>query len=69
MADKATVFCEVESDISALMGYYAACIGNFPPTFRNNLSVPSSAVTKSKQKAGNTTYPCITGFILGLLYL
>jgi hypothetical protein len=28
----------------ALLGYYAACGGNFFPTFRNNLSVPYSGV-------------------------
>jgi len=26
----------------ALLGYYVASSGNFLPTFRNNLSVPSS---------------------------
>jgi hypothetical protein len=41
--------CHVESDfrrdvdeICALMGYYAASCGNCLPTFRDNLSVPSS---------------------------
>jgi hypothetical protein len=28
----------------ALLGHYAACSGNFLPTFRDNLSVPSSKV-------------------------
>ena len=31
-------------DVCALLGYYAASIGNFLPTFRDNLSVPSSGV-------------------------
>ena len=43
--------CHVESDfrrdvdeICALMGYYAASSGNRLPTFRDNLSLPSSRV-------------------------
>jgi len=27
-----------------LLGYYAACSGNFLPTFRDNLWVPSSGI-------------------------
>ena len=34
-----------EDAVCALLGYYAACGGNSLPTFRNNLSVPSSRVT------------------------
>ena len=34
-----------------LLGYYAASSGNFLPTFRDNLSVPSSRV-KNSTKAG-----------------
>jgi len=29
------------AEICALLGYYAATSGNFLPTFRDNLSVPS----------------------------
>jgi hypothetical protein len=35
--------CHVD-DICALLGYYAALIGSSLPTFRDNLSVPSSRV-------------------------
>jgi hypothetical protein len=35
--------CEVAENC-ALLGYYAASSGNFLPTFRDNLSVPSSKV-------------------------
>jgi hypothetical protein len=35
-------------DICALMGYYAALSGSCVPTFRGNLSVPSSRFKKSK---------------------
>jgi len=37
-----------EYEICATLGYYAAYCGNSLPTFRNNLSVPSSRVNKSK---------------------
>jgi hypothetical protein len=43
-------------EICALLGYYAAPSGNPSPTFRDNVSVPSSRVKKSKK------------IILGLLY-
>jgi len=33
----------------ALLGYYAASNGNFLPTFRDNLSVPSSGVKNYSQ--------------------
>jgi len=36
----------------ALLWYYAAYTDNFLPTFRENLSVSSSSVTKSKKKTG-----------------
>ena len=36
--------------ICALLGYYAASIGNPLPTFRDNVSVPSSRIKKSKKK-------------------
>ena len=35
--------CEVKENCD-LLGYYAAISGNFLPTFRDNLSVPSSGV-------------------------
>jgi len=35
-------------DICTILGYYAAYSGNSLPTFRDNLSVPSSRVKKSK---------------------
>jgi len=38
-------------EICALLGYYAECSDNFLPTFRDNLSVPSSRVKNSKRKA------------------
>jgi hypothetical protein len=34
----------------ALLGYYAAGIGNFLPTFRYNLSVPPSRAKNLKRK-------------------
>jgi len=34
----------------ALSGYYAPSIGNFVPTFRDNLSVPSSGVKNKKEE-------------------
>jgi hypothetical protein len=42
----------------ALLGYYAASSGNPLPTFRDNVSVPSSRVKKSKKKRRRfgTTY-------------
>jgi hypothetical protein len=36
--------------ICALLGYYAASNGNLLPKFRDNVSVPSSSVKKSKKK-------------------
>jgi hypothetical protein len=38
--------CDVD-EICALLGYYAASSGNPLPTFRNNVSVPSSRVKNS----------------------
>jgi hypothetical protein len=35
-------------EICALLGYYAARSGNFLPTFRDNLLVPSSGVKHPK---------------------
>jgi hypothetical protein len=36
------------AEISVLLGYYVMLSGSFVPTFRDNLSVPSSRVKKSK---------------------
>jgi hypothetical protein len=36
-------------EICALLGYYAASNGNPLPTFRENVSVPSSKAKKSKK--------------------
>jgi hypothetical protein len=41
--------CHDADDICALVGYYAARNGNLLPTFRDNVSVPSSRVKKSKK--------------------
>jgi hypothetical protein len=41
---------EIE-EIYALLGYYGAYSGNSLPMFRDNLSVPSSKVNKSKKKS------------------
>jgi hypothetical protein len=41
-------------EIRALLGYYAASKGNTLPTFRENVSVPSSSVEKSKTKKSNS---------------
>ena len=35
---------------SALLGHYAPSIGNFVPTFRGDLSVPSSGVKNKKKR-------------------
>jgi hypothetical protein len=40
--------CDV-NEICKLLGVYAAQNGNSVPTFRNNLSVPSSRVKQSKK--------------------
>jgi hypothetical protein len=37
-------------EICGLLGYYAASGGNTLPTFRDNVSVPSSRVEKSKKR-------------------
>ena len=39
--------CKVDENC-ALLGYYAASSRNFLPTFRDNLSVPSSGVKKAR---------------------
>jgi hypothetical protein len=37
-------------EICALLGYYAASNGNHLPTFRDNVSVPSSSPTRNLPK-------------------
>jgi hypothetical protein len=41
-----------EDENRALMGDYTASSGNFLPTFRDNLSVPSSRVKNPQRKPG-----------------
>jgi hypothetical protein len=43
-------FCRDVDEICGLLGYYAALSGSSVPTFRDNLSVPSLRVKKSKNK-------------------
>ena len=43
-------------DVWALLICYAACSGTSLPTFRDNLSVPSSGAKKSKMKAAFFLY-------------
>jgi len=54
-------------EIWALLSYYAACIGNSLPTFLDYVSVQSSRVKKSKNKAGNARACSVTGFLLRFL--
>jgi hypothetical protein len=44
--------CDVD-EICALLGYYPASCGNCLPTFRDNVSVPSSRVKSPSGKASN----------------
>jgi hypothetical protein len=44
------IFIKVMLRICTLLRYYAASSGNPLPTFRDNVSVPSSRVKKSKKK-------------------
>jgi len=44
------------SENCSLWGYYAASSGNYLPTFRDTLSVPSSRVEYPKRKPGNLFY-------------
>jgi len=39
-------FCREVDEICTILGYYAACRGNSLPTFRDNLSGPSSRAKK-----------------------
>jgi hypothetical protein len=54
--------CDVD-EIWTLLGYYAASSSNPLRTFRDNVSVPSSRVKKSKKKRRRKEAP----FLLGLL--
>jgi hypothetical protein len=45
-----SLFRRYIDEICALLGYYEASCGNPLPTFRDNISVPSSTVKKSKKK-------------------
>jgi hypothetical protein len=40
-------------EICGLLGYYAASCGNCLPTFRDNVSVPSSRVTTRRNNPGD----------------
>ena len=62
--------CELDSSVTsgfrsdvgetyALLGYYAAYGGNSLPTFRDNLSVPSQIVNKSKKAQDKTNCWCL----------
>jgi hypothetical protein len=42
-------FCHEVDEICALLGYNAASTGNFLPTFRVNLTVPSSGFKNPKR--------------------
>jgi len=46
-----TILC---AEIFALMDYYAAYGDNYLPTFRDNLSIPSSNVKKSKKSVSSS---------------
>ena len=49
MANVNVIIIKTDHDeICTLLGYYAASNGNPLPTFRDNVSVPSSSVKKSK---------------------
>jgi len=66
-------FRREEDENCALLGYYAASTGNFLPTFRDNLSAPSSRVKKAKyfgiltSEDGTDKLSCIVGKELPLL--
>ena len=49
---------------STLLGYYAVSSDNFLPTFRNNLSVPSSAI-KNLKRNPQPQYRVYTGKSVG----
>jgi len=41
--------CRDVDENCALLGYYAVISGNFLPTFRDNISIPSSGVKNPKE--------------------
>ena len=45
-------FCREVDEICGLLGYYAACSGKPLPTFRHNMTVPSSRVKKPRKLIG-----------------
>jgi hypothetical protein len=44
-----SIKCQICRKICALLGYYITLVGSSVPTFRDNLSVPSSVVKKSRK--------------------
>ena len=57
------------SENCALLGYYAASSGNYLPTFRDNLSVPSSRAEYPKRKPVNLVYVGVyIGIYKGFLF-
>ena len=56
-----------EDEICALLRCYAPYNGNSSPTFRDNISVPSSGVKKSKKNVARAEKSKKNFFFLGLL--
>jgi hypothetical protein len=48
-------FCRDVDEICGLLGYYTASCGNYLPTLRENVSVPSSRVKIPSRKESQTT--------------
>jgi hypothetical protein len=44
--------CHEVDENCAFVGYYAVCSGNFLPTFRGNLSAPSSGFKYERKEMG-----------------
>jgi hypothetical protein len=61
-----TITCYMDQN-RALLGYYAASSGNFLPTFRDNISVPSSGDGNDPLNMGLIGYPEKVGKKLPLL--
>jgi hypothetical protein len=55
---------DTENEIFSLLGYYAALSGSYVPTFRDNLSVASSRVEKSKKKVRKKQSFLLSTYIL-----
>jgi hypothetical protein len=47
-----------DDEVGAVLGYYTASNGNPLPTFRKNVSVPSSRVKKAKKTLEDVTDTC-----------